>query len=165
MVGAGGVNVLSLRCGRRSMPLARRRFLSRCGAGGQTPAAPVVADAIDGRVVDDGLVVHIGDLHIADIGYRAVVAENSIVPASAFESGSGVAETVVDAAVEADLRSPVAFIPHESSAAPTPVAGGPKQADSGCHDPGAGHPVVAVGAIGPIAGAPKISRGGTGGCV
>src|SRR5580698_3153714 len=155
------MNVLSLRSGRRSMVFARGRFFGCRGAGAQTSAAPVIADAIDGRVVDDGLVIHIGDVNIAaDIGHRAVVAKDSIVPASAFESGSAVTEAIVDAAIEADLWAPIAFIKDERTAAPTPVTGGPEQADSGRLHPGARHPVIAVRTISPIAGSPQISGRG-----
>jgi hypothetical protein len=150
--------MLSLCCGRRSMVFARNRFLGCRGTSTQTTTAPVIADAVDGCVVDNGLVVHIGDVHIADIGHRPVVGENSIVPASAFEPDAGVAETLVDATVEADLRPPVAFIPNESATAPAPEARSPEHTGNGRLHPSAGNPVVAVGAVGPIAGSSKDIR-------
>src|SRR5271170_7478742 len=71
---------------------------SRCHATG--PA--VEADPVDRRVIDYRLVVdivNVGDIHMAD---RAIVIKLLTLPVPAAVPTAGVAETVVDAAVEAD---------------------------------------------------------------
>jgi hypothetical protein len=77
-------------------------------------------------------------------------------PASAFVTIAEVSEAVVDAAVESDLRPPVAVIENISVAGPGPVPGGPVVSDSGRAHPGAGHPVVVaeVVVVGPVARCP-----------
>src|ERR1700693_1782582 len=94
----------------------------------------------------------------ADIGDGAVVEELSSAPLPSHKSYAGVAESVVDSAIEADVRSPISRMPGKDSPAPTPVAGSPQHAD-GRHDPGARDPVVAFIVVpGPVSGRPKITR-------
>src|SRR5712691_2606272 len=89
------------------MTLAVRcHFLRRRMSSDSAPAA-VKADAVD-VVVDDCRVVgvaHNGHVHV---GHRAVVVVGATSPVAAEKADTGVAETVVNAAVEADFGSPVA---------------------------------------------------------
>jgi hypothetical protein len=81
--------------------------------------AAVVADAIAGKIVTDVSVVvnvgviDVGNVHLTDIGHAAVVEEIAIVPVTAGEADAEIAETVIDTAVETDVRRPVAFMPNE----------------------------------------------------
>src|ERR1035441_343923 len=109
------------------------------------------------RVVDYGFVVNIVNARAADIIYRAVVAEGPIVPIPAFIAGPTIPKTVVDATVEADLRTPVADIPGIGIAAPTPITWSPEQANFGSHYPRTRHPEVSLIAISPVAGRPQIT--------
>jgi hypothetical protein len=94
--------------------------------GGYSAIAAVIAYLVDRDVVNDGLVVNVGDVrHVADVIHRAVVKEGPVLPTSAFIAGTGVAESIVDAAVETDMRAPVPLIPGERVAAPTPVTRSP----------------------------------------
>src|SRR5271169_2997913 len=116
--------------------LRRRSGLVRRACGGlfrgSRPrghaASPAVeTDPIDGRVIDYRLVVNIvnvGDIHMAD---RAIVIKLLALPVPAGVTTAGVAETVVDAAVEPDRCTPVTFVPSVPPVAPTPVPRRPEQ--------------------------------------
>src|SRR6266478_2635636 len=125
------------------MTLAVRcHFLRRRMSSDSAPAT-VKADAVD-VVVDDCRVVgvaHNGHVHV---GHRAVVVVGATSPVAAEKADTGVAETVVNAAVEADFGSPVARRPEET--------------DFRRECPGARNPKVAVQAVSPVAGNPDIAR-------
>jgi hypothetical protein len=84
--------------------------------------AAVIAYVVDRDVVDDGLVINVADArHVGDVRHRAVIEEGSMIPISAFIADTTVAESIVDAAVKPDMRTPVPGIPEERPAAPTPI--------------------------------------------
>src|SRR5580692_2979719 len=120
--------------------------------------AAVEADAIHVRVIVDHCaviyVVHVGDVHVV---HAAVVEEVAPVPVATFITEAAVAETVVNAAVEANLRAPVAGVPEISATTPAPVARRPEEADLRCDYPRAGDPVIAVRSVGPIARRPDVA--------
>jgi hypothetical protein len=164
-----GCFALDLKLGshRRNAGTAHRRDLSWLGSYGDSASAPVIGDAIvdDGRVVDDDrAVVDMGDVDV-DAVDGAVVVEVISVPIAAVITAAGVTKAVVNSAVEADVRTPVAGVKKEAAVAPSPIAGGPKEADFGRFDPGAGHPVIVgdIVVIGPIAGRPDIAIAGADG--
>jgi hypothetical protein len=88
--------------------------------------------------------------------YSSVVAEVVAKPFSAGKAYSAITAAVVDAAVVANVPSPVAFMEEETTLLPTPVAGSPEQTRSRCGHPSAGNPIVAglVMIPGPIAWSP-----------
>src|SRR5262245_2923109 len=116
----------------------------------------VVADAVDGVVIHDGLVVNvnIGDGHVV---HAAVVIEPAVTPIATFITIAEVSESVVYAAVEADVRPPVSGMPDVEAVTPSPVARRPEIARFRREHPGARHPVVAVGTVSPVAGSPDIA--------
>src|SRR5580698_3379383 len=142
------------------MLLACCGFFCRGGAGVDPASAAVIAHIVDGGIVDDGLVVNVGNVGFADVIHREVVAEGSIVPISAFIADTTVAEAIVDATVEADMRAPVAAIPGEGAAAPSPITGGPEQAHRGRLHVRTRHPEVAFTPVTPVARRPQISCAG-----
>jgi hypothetical protein len=81
--------------------------------------ATVVTDArLRGTVIDDSIVmdtrvVHVGDIDVGYVGHGPVVKEIMIAPIPADKPGAEVAEPVIDAAVEADMRCPISRLPHE----------------------------------------------------
>ena len=117
----------------------------------------VIADpavvVYDNRLVVD--VMNVGDVHVV---HGSVVVELPSPPIAAVVSVSGVAEAVIDAAIESDLWAPVAGVPHIGAVIPAPVARGPIKAGLGWHDPGSRNPVVAVIAPRPVTGRPHIPR-------
>src|SRR6202035_5262039 len=136
---------------------AVRRELCCIGARRDATAATVEADPIDGDVVDHRAVVHVGDVGRVDVGDRAVVVELVAAPAAALIALAAIAEAVVDAAVEADVRAPVAAAPHIDAALPAPVSGRPQQAHGGRQRPGSGYPVVVLVSPRPVAGDPDVA--------
>src|SRR5690348_4274313 len=103
-----------------------------------TSLAAIEADAVDGGVVhDDRLVVDVRDVDVADVVNGPVVIEVTVAPVTAFVALARVPEAVVDAAIEADRRAPVAAMPYVAAVAPAPPARRPQQAGFRRLDPGA----------------------------
>ncbi len=99
--------------------------------------------------------VHIVHVHNVDVVDRPVVVETAAAPVAALVTDTTVAEAVIDASVEANVRAPVACMVDEGGAAPAPVSGGPEEADLRGTYPGAGDPEVAVRTVGPVPGGPE----------
>src|SRR5580698_11381236 len=157
-IGARCLDLLVLRRHRGKMPIARCRFFGSGGRSSNSAIASVVADVVDGYVVDGGVVsvVNVGDVDIVD---GAVVIELITLPASAFVTVAEVTETVVDAAIKSDDRPPIAFMEGVAVVVPTPVRGRPIVAGLRHHNPCAGHPVVVAvtGIVRPVAGRPDVT--------
>ncbi len=139
------------------MLLARSCLFCCCRASVNSTGTAVVADMVHCGIVDYGgvvNVVNVGDVHIVR---RAVVVKLSILPASTLIADTAVAIAVVYPAVEADLLTPVAAVPGEGAAAPTPIAGSPEQPNGGRLDPRTRHPEVAFTTVSPIAGGPQVA--------
>src|SRR6202011_1801081 len=120
--------------------------------GGKFPSArarthavtAVVARATASGVAIEGpVVVDVGDIHVRDMGKRTIVEELAIAPVPTGEADSKIAAAIVDAAIEADMRSPVAGIPDEVVIHKSPVARGPEQSRFRGEHPCARHPVIA----------------------
>ena len=116
-------------------------------------------DVDDGVLRHDGAVlVDIGHMDAAEVRHGAVISEYSAPPLAADEADAAVAEAVVNAAVEADMRSPVAGVPSVHAARIAPVARGPQKTGAGRLHPDARNPEVARIAIRPVAGRPEVAR-------
>src|SRR5690348_15620225 len=125
------------------MRLARERLLLRRRPRGQTALAAVEADAGDVDVVDHRLVVDVGDVHVAEVVIGAIVVERAAVPETADVADADITEAVIDAAVEADMRTPIAAVPDINAVGPTPITRRPQETNPRRPYPGARHPVVA----------------------
>ena len=128
-------------------------------AGTAVIADGVLRDAVVGHVIDDdGAVVDVRDVGVidVDVGYSTVVLKVVALPVAAVEAGADIAEAVVNAAVVADVRAPVADMEAEASEGEAPVGGCPERAIVGRRAPDAGDPVVAtvVLVVVPVAGGP-----------
>src|SRR5580704_1996840 len=158
-VAAGSLLMLSLSRNRRDMSVTLGRFFFRPRTVVYPALAAVVADPVDGGVVDHRCVVNVGDVHIVD---GAIVEKVSAVPASALIAVTEISESVIDPAVEPDMRPPIAGVEKKCAAAPTPPAGSPEEAGFGGQHPGARYPKVVGGVSipGPIAGSPDVALGG-----
>src|SRR5216683_6799899 len=147
-----------LRGHRDMMPASRSQFLRRW-TNGCSARATIKADPVDrGVVVDDGRVVGVAHNRDVNVGHGAVVVVRATSPVAAEEADAGVAEAVVNAAIEADFGSPVARVPRVEAVFPSPVPWSPEQTDFRREHPGARNPEVAVRPISPIAGNPDIAR-------
>src|SRR6516164_8048136 len=94
-------------------------------------------------------VVHHYRVHVR---YACVVVVLLSSPISTVEAGAGIAESIVNASIKPNGRSPVAHIPDVEAVHERPISGRPKQARFRGEDPSPGNPVVArVVVIGPIA--------------
>ena len=122
--------------------------------------------AVEGHVrfvIHDDCAVHvdISDYRGVHVHHSGVVEEMAFAPFAAIEAVTAVSKSVINAAIESDLRSPVAGIPNVKAVVPTPVARGPQIAGFGRFYPRAGHPVVAVIVIpSPVTGRPHIAVAG-----
>lgn len=121
---------------------------------------PAVATVVtDPRIVvdDNRLVVDVRDICDVNVGDATVVKVPVALPIPAEKSGAGVTKAIINAAVETDVRSPIAAIPNVETVIPAPVAGGPKHSDGSKH-PSARNPVVAIVVIPrPVARRPDIT--------
>ncbi len=139
------------------MPLAGYGYLFRgrtrpCSAG-----TAVIADATHGMGRSGhGRPVNImdpGNVYVVD---GPIVEEMSVFPITAIVASPGIPETVVDAAVVADNRTPGAGVPVVSRAFIIPVTGSPQQVRVGGQHPGGGYPVVSRRTPSPIPGHPDV---------
>src|SRR5208282_4546291 len=120
--------------------------------------AAVVADSVH-RLVHHGRVVNVvNDLDV-HVEHSTVVEKVSAVPTSAFKTQTEVAKAVVNPAVEAHVRAPVAVPPPISAAFPTPISGSPQETHFRSQHPGSRHPIIIadVVVVGPVAGRPEIT--------
>src|SRR5215467_8707214 len=94
-------------------------FMSRTST--DSAVASVIADAIHRDVIDHSSVV---DMHVSDpdVVDAAVVVEVPTSPVSARIASANIAETIINAAVETDMRSPITRIPDINTLMPTPIA-------------------------------------------
>ena len=152
---------LSLLCSWRSVPLAHRLGLRERGPEVDAAASAVVAHAVV-VVHDHRAVVDVVDVDFVDAVDGAVIEEVVTVPVTAFIAMAAIAEAIVDAAIEADVRAPVSTMEQVPAAEEAPVRRRPERANIGCGNPDAGHPVVAGGSVAPVTGGPEIIRCGSG---
>ena len=120
--------------------------------------ATVKADTID-RGIFDARIVDIGHPGVAHVVDTAVVAECTVVPIATLIADARITKSIVNPAVIANMRTPVAAVPGIARTAPAPIAGSPQSTDKGCRHPGAGHPVVVTVAStpGPISRCPHVA--------
>jgi hypothetical protein len=111
-------------------------------------------------IVDDRSVVDIGDVHATEIVHGRVVSEDAAFPVAALVAGAPIAETVIDAAVESDMRPPIATVENVHAVMPAPIARGPEQPHGRRLHPSSRHPVIALRPISPKAGRPDIVGAG-----
>src|SRR6185312_16995620 len=122
--------------------------------------ASVVADSIDRTVVGYREVVDVRNVRVPHVGAGAVVIEVAVIPMPAFVTDAEVAESVIDTAVEPDMRTPIAGMPEIHAVGPAPIAWRPEQSHLGWQHPGTRHPVIAVISPRPITWYPDVTRSG-----
>lgn len=100
--------MLNLSSDRRYPGITHHRQLLARGPSLDPTAPAVVTDAIASVIIRDIVVVEIanpGGIHISD---RAVIVNRTVIPISAVVASAGISIAVIDAAVVADMRSPIA---------------------------------------------------------
>jgi hypothetical protein len=155
-----GVLVLHLFRGHRNVRLLCRRHFRCSRSSIDSTGAAIETDAVGGVVViDDGRVVNVVDDRSIYVGHAGVVVVLAAPPIATVEPGAGVTETVVNSAIEADHRPPIADIPDIGAVRKCPVSRGPEQTDLGRKYPRAWDPVVAViNVVRPITRHPDVTR-------
>src|SRR5580704_1885137 len=149
--------LLPLHSGGTDVVIAIRGHLRGTRTGVDAAATAVEADAIHFAVVGHCAVIDVVNVVNVDVADAAIVEKVTAAPVAAFEAETAVTETVINSAIEADVRTPVTGVPEISAVAPAPITGSPEKSDARRDDPSAGNPEIAVGAIGPISGRPNIS--------
>ncbi len=159
---AGFVAMLHLIAGRVEVAIMIGELFFTIRTSIDAATAAIEADAVPVSIeaVIDAAVVKVADYVYVDAIDGAVVEELATAPFAAEETDARITETVVDAAVEADMASPIAAMPDVNAVTPAPIAGRPEQAGFRSHYPCSRNPIVAVIAIGPVAGRPDIAGPG-----
>jgi hypothetical protein len=103
------------------VPLSPCHLILTPGTGVDPTIAAVVADPVHGRVVDHRGVVGVVNVGDVDVVYRTIVVEAVVIPTSALITFPEVAIAITDPAIEANVRTPVAFIESIPAVAPTPI--------------------------------------------
>jgi hypothetical protein len=116
-----------------------------------------IAAAVRHRVIVD--IVHNGNIYV---GHRAVVTQRAVIPIRAVIATAGITVAVVDAAIKANMRTPVARVPLVDVIVVAPPGRRPKRAYIRGHNPGAWNPVIAGTGIAPVAWRPNIIVAGSG---
>lgn len=160
----GSLEVLLLDRGWIDVALMLSLKLLRTRADGNAAIAAVVADTVV-VVVDDGYVVlvDVSDVGAAEVADAGVVEEAVAAPFATFITCSEVAESVVDSAIEPDMRTPVTVMEVVEATLPAPERRGPEETALRRQDPCAGYPVVALRTIGPVARGPDVAVAGADG--
>ena len=156
------LKVLPLYRSRSNMVLVHRHPLLRPWCVAKTACATGIGDTIDvhiGRLMHDSFI----DVDVAEpsahMHNRCVVEEVAAAPFAARKAPAHIAESIVHAAVVADMRSPVACVKEINAVLKAPVRRRPKNARFRRRHPCARHPVVPdIGVvISPIPWRPDIS--------
>src|SRR5580658_1839812 len=146
---------LCSRC--RDMTRMSRGFFCSGRACGCSTGSAVVADAVSRALVAYGFYVSVVNRAHIYVIHGRVVAELVVSPVSTLVAGTTVAIAIVNAAIEADSRTPVTRVPGICAAAPAPVTRSPKEANAGRLDPCARHPEIAFRTVSPVTGRPEIA--------
>jgi hypothetical protein len=97
----------------------------------------------------------VNDVHV-HVAVSAVVSKYAVVPIAALVANAHVPEAIVNAAVEADVRSPVPRMPQIHAVTPTPISRRPQETNLRRHHPRAWYPVIIVTIPRPIPGRPNV---------
>ncbi len=125
----------------------------------KTASPSVVRDA-SVVIHDDGAVVDVGDVDDVNAVDCAVVVEVISVPVAAVVAEAGIAEAVVNTAIETDVQAPVAAEEAPAVMIPAPIAWGPEGSIVRWSAPCTGNPIIAGRRPVPIAWRPEVVRCG-----
>src|SRR5580658_1343471 len=157
-VGVGLLHMLGLSGHRSNVSLMRRGLLGWRRTRTNPTVTAVVAHMID-RCMTDRCVVNVMNISDIHVEHSAIVKKVPIVPTTAFESNSEIAETIIDSAIEANRRPPIAVIEDKAVTTPTPIPRRPEKTDLGSQHPSPRHPIVVIEIVtpSPVTGRPEIT--------
>ena len=163
-IGTGSLLMLGLEGRRLHMPLIHiRALLCRGLITNATLAAVKGYAAVPGIIATvNGDAIGIDAIAPcsagADMHDGCVVCKDSTAPHAAGKADAAIAVAVVNAAIVAHVRAPVAGMKDIKSALPSPIGRSPQSSNERRRHPRAGNPVVAVRAVGPVTGSPHQPR-------
>src|SRR5579872_107862 len=151
------ISMLLLRRNGSDVPFARIPLFFRTRACIDAAFAAVKRHART-VVLNNRRAIRIVNDRLVHMEYRGVVEEMVVFPTSAFKSVPEIPESIVNSAIETNVRSPIPSVPKERTAAPSPPARRPQKSRFRRQHPRARHPVVAVCiVISPITRRPQIT--------
>jgi hypothetical protein len=133
----------------------RGGYLRRGSSDIQSSGTAVVADAVVGDV-GNPIVIHVDiayHIHIY-VGYGIVIGKVVTVPVTAVVAAARIAESIINAAIEAYVGAPVTAVPLVAIVIERPVGRGPKRSYVRRDNPGSRNPVVIRGSVAPVTGSP-----------
>lgn len=123
---AGHVFVLGLHAGGLHVVFILKLALLRRGPGINASAPAIKADPADGSVSDHGPVdIGVVDADHVYVGHGAIVKEPATTPISSHEANAAITKAIINAAVEANVGSPVSCVPGIRTADKSPIPGSP----------------------------------------
>jgi hypothetical protein len=149
--------VLALHRRRSDVAFAQGRLLGSSWLSINSAVAAVIANPIHRYIVHYGLVVdivYVGYVYAID---GLVVIKIATAPISTLVAVTRITESVVDASIEAYLRSPISHVPNEGRTAPSPITWRPEKTDLGSEYPRSRHPEIAIITVRPIARSPNVA--------
>jgi hypothetical protein len=158
---SGGIHVVLLERGSIDVMFVLGSPLFGAGLIMNAAGASAEGDAaVSGKIATiHAPAVHEGKAAMeADVHHSGVVGKVPAAPFAADKADAAVAEAVVHAAVVADVWSPIAPMEDVESVVPAPIGRRPQVAGLRRWNPGSGDPIIAVIAIGPVAGCPHQAR-------
>jgi hypothetical protein len=119
-VTARRLEMLGLGGGRLNMFFMFGCFLFTRWPRGDAAVATIEACAVYGGIIHHIFTIDVGDVRSTEIIDRAVIGKCPVVPVAAEKPDAVIAESVIDAAVETDMRSPIAGMERVDAVVPTP---------------------------------------------
>src|SRR5579863_3774252 len=151
------VFVLGLHAGGLHVVFILKLALLRRGPGINASAPAVKAHPADGGVSDHGPVdIGVVDADHVYVGHGAIVKEPATTPISSNEANAAITKAIINAAVEANVGSPVPCVPAISAADKPPISRSPEQAHGWRRYPRAWNPVVSIRSVSPVTRRPEI---------
>jgi hypothetical protein len=119
-------------------------------------AAPaVVADPIAAVVWHLVVVDIVNDVDV-NVRYRPVVAKPALIPIGAIIPAAGISIAVIDAAIVADVRTPITRVPMVVPVVETPPGRRPECIYVRGHHPRSRNPIITGVRIAPVTGRPNV---------
>src|SRR5438045_2892300 len=118
--------------------------------------AAIEADAID-VVHHHRAVVRVVNHRDVDVGHRAIVDKLSATPFAAPETNARVAVPIIDTAIKADVRPPVAGAPYINTFREAPITRRPQETRLRRHYPRSRHPIISFVSVSPVSGSPDVA--------
>jgi hypothetical protein len=154
-VGLGLPHVLHLGGQRSYSGFVQNRQFGGGRPGVESASTSHIAHVYVGDV-RDSVVIHIvndSGVHVVD---RAVVSKLVMIPIPALIAAADITVAVIDAAVVANVMTPIPVVPAIATVVISPVGRGPKRTHKRRNYPCAGYPIIAGGRVRPVPRGPNV---------